>query len=44
MIEENNNKIYLKYLYNNNLITYQNYLFRLKANQLKIKTYKNFGN
>jgi len=39
MKKQNNNKTYLKYLYDNNLISYYNYLFRLKANQLKINTY-----
>lgn len=40
MTEENNNKKHLVYLYNNKIISLQNYLFRLKAKELKIKTYK----
>ena len=39
MIEQNNNKKHLIDLYKKNIISLQNYLFRLKANQLKIKTY-----
>ena len=40
MIKENNNKHNLKRLLKLNKITFQNYLFRLKANQLNINTYK----
>ena len=40
MIKENNTKHNLKRLLNLNKITFENYLFRLKANQLNINTYK----
>ena len=40
MIKENNNKHNLKKLLNLNKITFENYLFRLKANELNINTYK----
>tara|TARA_A100001201_G_scaffold4020_4_gene8574 strand:+ start:5994 stop:6125 length:132 start_codon:yes stop_codon:yes gene_type:complete len=40
MIKENNNKNNLKRLLKLNKIKFQNYLFRLKANQLNINTYK----
>ena len=40
MIKENNNKHNLKRLLKLNKITFQNYLFRLKANQLNINTFK----
>jgi len=40
MTEQNNNKKHLINLYKNKIISLQNYLFRLKAKELKIKTYK----
>ena len=40
MIQENNNPRYLQFLLTNKLITYENYLFRLKASQLNINTYQ----
>ena len=40
MKKENNSPKYLKFLLNSKLITYQNYLFRLKANELNINTYQ----
>lgn len=40
MIKENNNKYNLKRLLKLNKITFENYLFRLKANELNINTYK----
>ena len=40
MTEENNSKKYLINLYKKKIISLQNYLLRLKAEELKIKTYK----
>ena len=40
MIKENNNLHNLKRLLKLNKITFQNYLFRLKANELNINTFK----
>ena len=40
MIKENNNKHNLKRLSKLNKITFENYLFRLKANELNINTFK----
>tara|TARA_Y100001972_G_C7396764_1_gene206674 strand:- start:203 stop:325 length:123 start_codon:yes stop_codon:yes gene_type:complete len=40
MTEQNNNKKHLINLYKKRIISLQNYLFRLKAKELKIKTYK----
>jgi len=40
MKKENNNPKYLKFLLSSKLITFQNYLFRLKASQLNINTYQ----
>tara|TARA_R100001440_G_scaffold1221_1_gene4095 strand:+ start:1617 stop:1745 length:129 start_codon:yes stop_codon:yes gene_type:complete len=41
MKEENNKPKNLQKLWKNNLITSTEYFFRLQANKLKIKTYKN---
>jgi hypothetical protein len=40
MKKENNNPKYLKFLLSSKLITFENYLFRLKANELNIDTYQ----
>jgi len=40
MIQENNKKDFLRFLLKNKHITYYEYLFRLKASELNIKTYK----
>ncbi len=40
MKQENNNTENLRKLWRNNLITSQEYFFRLQANKLKIKTYQ----
>mgnify|MGYP003643052899 FL=1 len=40
MIKENNNPRYLQFLLSNKLITYESYLFRLKASELNINTYQ----
>ena len=37
---ENNSKGYLQYLWRSNKITQEQYFFRLKAEELEIKTYK----
>jgi len=40
MIIQINEPSHLKRLLNNNLITFEQYLFRLEANKLNITTYK----
>ena len=40
MIKENNTPTQLKRLWRNNIITTENYFFRLKAYELNIATYK----
>jgi|9_EtaG_2_1085328.scaffolds.fasta_scaffold01093_8 hypothetical protein len=40
MIKQNNTKSYLRLLLKYNYITFNEYIFRLTANKLNIKTYK----
>lgn len=40
MKKQNNNPRYLQFLLTNKVITYEDYLFRLKAGELNINTYQ----